>query len=244
MNKDYVSVLEFYKQRNHQIQTGILALNPYHPENSYGNSVLESLQRRRNLSNFKGPNHYYVWNFERGFYFNRPLQEQENMWQQDPRGIPSINWQFIGRNIPELQWKQKCDLLVPEHGVVTTAKIEFDDEWSEKKQKALDDFTFETLKCIILENGGDRNLLVHQGNDLLYNGKKFAGKEWQFTQNAGYIENVVITCSYIKEKEWFDKLYHWSGEKQITGITDEVPSITKELLIEKLYKESLIFFND
>ncbi len=73
---------------------------------------------------------------------------------------------------------------------------------------------------------------------MLYDGKKFAGKEWLFIQNVGYIENTVVTCEYEPEKRWFEKLYHHPEEKQITGITDELPVVTKEVLIRTLSKES------
>lgn len=222
--------------------TGVITFNPEKPEN-FGNEVLASLNKNRILKNFEGGDFYYIWDFKNSFYFNRPLNPCV-MWQKDPRGIMSINWQFIGADIPELQWKSKCDLLVPTHGVVTTVRVKFDERWSEKRQRDLDNLTFSTIKEAILKNGGDPQLLEQKGNDLLYRGKKFAGKEWKLAINMGYLENVVLTCEYEKEKEWFDKLYHWPGEKQITGITDEVPTVTKDILIEALYKKSQEFFNE
>ncbi len=55
-----------------------------------------------------------------------------------------------------------------------------------------------------------------------------------FIQDVGYIENTVVTGEYLPEKEYFDKLYHHTGERQITGITEELPSVTKELLMLEL----------
>ena len=146
-----------------------------------------------------------------------------------------MNWQFIGKGIKELEWKQKCDLLLPEHGFNTTVKIKFDSSWTPERQKALDELTFSTIIRVVKEHGGDGHI-KQIGNDLLYDGKKFAGKEWLFIQNVGYIENTVVTCEYEPEKRWFEKLYHHPEEKQITGITEELPSVTKELLMKNIQK--------
>ena len=69
----------------------------------------------------------------------------------------------------------------------------------------------------------------------IVNGKKFAGKKWLFIQNVGYIENTVVTCEYEHKKQWFEKLYHHPKEKEITGITKELPVVTKEMLMREIH---------
>ena len=57
-----------------------------------------------------------------------------------------------------------------------------------------------------------------------------------FVQNVGYIENTVVTCEYEPEREWFEKLYHHPAEKKITGITEELPEVTKAMLMSEIAK--------
>lgn len=118
------------------------------------------------------------------------------------------------------------ELLLPKNGFNTTVKIKFDSSRTPERQKALDKLTFSTIILVVKEHGGDSHI-QQVGNNLLYHGKKFAGKEWLFIQNVGYIENTVVTYENEPERQWFEKLYHHPEEKQITGITEELPSVTK-----------------
>lgn len=203
---------------------------------------LEILQncRKGNLEDF---DFYHVWSLEKSVFFNR-RRESNSIFNIDPRGLNSIDITFIGKDILDLQYKLKQDLLLPKHGLAVMCKVKFDDSWSEERMKKLDDFTMNTIIRIIVENGGDPSCVEQRGNDLLYNGKKFCGKEWKFLPPYGYIENTVLTTEYLPEKQWFDQLYHYEGEKQITGITEEVPSVTKELLISELVRIAKETFND
>lgn len=195
--------------------------------------AIQTMQDCRLSHSFDGQDFFYIWDFKECCYFNRPMTEADII-AEDPRGLMGINWLFIGKGIPELEWKQKCDLLLPRHGFTTTVKIKFDESWTPDRQKALDDLTFSTIIRVIKDHGG--TAIEQVGNDLLYRGKKFAGKEWMFIQNVGYIENTVVTCEYLPEKQYFDRLFHHDKEKPITGITDQVPSVTKEVLMTELNK--------
>lgn len=230
----YDLVSEIYPGR--KVRTGILEFEPRNfTDYPIGLETLKTMQQCRLNGNFNGPDFFYVWDFKESCFFNRPLDEKE-IFTPDPRGLMGMNWRFIGKGIPEMQWKHKCDLLLPEHGFNTTVKIRFDASWTAEKQKALDELTFSTIIHVVKEHGGDGHI-QQVGNDLLYDGKKFAGKEWLFLQDIGYIENTVVTCEYEPEKLWFEKLYHHSGERQITGITEELPEVTKELLMREISKE-------
>jgi len=59
-----------------------------------------------------------------------------------------------------------------------------------------------------------------------------------FIQNIGYVENTVVTCEYLPEKQYFDRLFQHPKEKQITGITEELPSVTKEVLMQAINKST------
>lgn len=189
-----------------------------------------------------GEDFFRIQTYKESMFFNRPFEEVE-LFSPDPRGLNSVNWIFIGKDRKDLSYKMKQDLLLPHHGFTLTCKVLFDDSWTEEEKEELDSFSMKTLMDIILENGGDPNLLEQKGNDLLYQGRKFCGQEWKFS-NKFYIENTVVTTEYLPEKQWFDKLYHYKGEKQITGIAEEVPGVTKELLINELIKRFKERFSD
>ena len=217
-----------------KIRTGVLEFEPRRC-NDYpiGLETLKTMQDCRLNRNFDGPDFFYIWDFKESCFFNRPIEEKD-IFTEDVRGLMGMNWQFIGKGIKELEWKQKCDLLLPMHGFNTTVKIKFDSSWTPERQKALDELTFSTIIRVVKEHRGDGHI-KQIGNDLLYDGKKFAGKEWLFIQNVGYIENTVVTCEYEPEKQWFEKLYHHPKEKEITGITKELPVVTKEMLMREIH---------
>lgn len=235
--KEYRSLYDIVEEMDKakRLSHGILEFEPRRwKEYEIGVRTLDAMQECRLRRSFDGGNFFYIWDFKESCYFNRPLEEKE-VFTFDPRGLMGMNWRFIGKGIPELEWKQKCDLLLPRHGFNTTVKVKFDSFWTDERQKALDALTFSTIMRVVKEHGGDGHI-EQIGNDLLYDGRKFAGKEWMFVQNVGYIENTVVTCEYLPEKEYFERLYHHPEERQITGISEELPSVTKELLMLELSK--------
>lgn len=203
-------------------------------------NAINQMQKTRLEKRFSGSNFYYIWDVQKSFYFNRPLVKTE-LFQKDPRGLMSLNWQFIGLDNPEMLWKQKCDLLLPEHGFIITSQVSFDKHWSEESKQELNDFTLHSLRDLIIEAGVPSKKIQQVGNDLLYEGKKFCGEEWLFSPDSGYIENTVVTCEYLPEEKWFKQLYHHKGEYTITGITEEEPSCTKEYLMKGLYEKLTSF---
>lgn len=228
---DIIEEMDKAKRLSH----GILEFEPSRwKEYEIGVRTLDAMQECRLRRSFDGDNFFYIWDFKESCYFNRPLEEKD-VFTFDPRGLMGMNWRFIGKGIKELEWKRKCDLLLPQHGFSTTAMVKFDSFWTDERQKKLDGLTFSTIISVVKEHGGDGHI-EQSGNDLLYDGRKFAGKEWMFIQDVGYIENTVVTCEYLPEKEYFERLYHHTGERQITGITEELPSVTKELLMLELSK--------
>lgn len=232
-----LSTQEAYKKSlsSRKLTVGVrpLGLKAETEEERLAQEDIINLQNCRK-GDLSGEDFFRIQTYKESMFFNRPFEEVE-LFSPDPRGLNSVNWIFIGKDRKDLSYKMKQDLLLPHHGFTLTCKVLFDDSWTEEEKEELDSFSMKTLMDIILENGGDPNLLEQKGNDLLYQGRKFCGQEWKFS-NKFYIENTVITTEYLPEKQWFDKLYHYKGEKQITGITEEVPGVTKELLINELIK--------
>lgn len=231
-----LSLVEHSKSIVNRVSAGIYRYSgkstPESEEDIICQKEIEILQncRKGDLGSF---DFYHIWTVDQSMYFNRHI-EQVPLFNHDPRGLDSIDMIFIGAGIPELAHKLKQDLVLPKHGFMILSKVFFANRWSEEDMKALDDFTMTTLKQIIIDYGGNPAQIKQQGNDLMYNGKKFCGKEWKFLPPYGYIENTVITTEYLPEKQWFDQLYHYPEEKTITGITEEVPTCTKDILMQEL----------
>ena len=96
---------------------------------------------------------------------------------------------------------------------------------------------FNCVYTTLLELGVSEQFLTKMGNDMLFNGKKFAGGEVLLTDNV-YIENILVTLQFLPEKDIFARLTgKYAHRRPITGIADEVPSITKEAFIDKLYEK-------
>lgn len=237
----YASISDTLSDRP-DVSNGILNFDPANWENEFGNTLIDILQRNRVEHHMEGRNFYYVYDFKTSVFFNRPM-EPTQVWKWDDRGAWSMNWQFIAKDDPSLAWKQKCDCLLPHNGFATAVKVKFTKEWTDEKRYKLNNLTLSVLADCIIELGADPNKIKFVSNDILYDGKKFCGKEWSFVPSYGYIENTTVTCSYEKEKYFFDQLYHHDKERPITGITDEVPTCTKEKLIELFYSRIKKFFS-
>jgi hypothetical protein len=89
----------------------------------------------------------------------------------------------------------------------------------------------------LLEFGISSTDMRYSGNDFYYQEKKFSCGEEIFENNV-FTQNVIITIQALPEKDIFARLTgKYAHRKQITGIADEVPTITKEAFIDKLYEK-------
>lgn len=99
---------------------------------------------------------------------------------------------------------------------------------------------FGKLVCEIIGKYGDENKIKMIKNDLYYNGKKFGGVE--ATCNGNVTIGASITCKYLPERVIIDSLPN-KGNYGITGILEEIPDLTEDILIQELLDGVNKFFN-
>ena len=78
------------------------------------------------------------------------------------------------------------------------------------------------------------------GNDILFGGKKFYGEEVGGYEDC-YSITAICTCEFEKYKEQFADLRN-PGVREITGITDEIPALTQEAVMQELYDAAIRAF--
>jgi hypothetical protein len=93
------------------------------------------------------------------------------------------------------------------------------------------------LHDTLITFGASSTDMKYSGNDFYYKDKKFSCGE-QIFEDSVFSQNVIITLQVLPEKELFSRLTgKYAHKKTLTGIAEEVPSITKEAFIDKLYEK-------
>lgn len=78
------------------------------------------------------------------------------------------------------------------------------------------------------------------GNDILYKGKKFYGEEIGGYEDC-YSITAIVTCEFEKYRQEFSQLRN-HGVREITGITDEIPELTQDKVVQELYEAAVSVF--
>jgi len=147
-------------------------------------------------------------------------------------GLYSYNLPFLGNRDT---YKTGYNLLLNKNSITYTSHIKLDESWTEEQKEKLSKLSYKVLYDALIELGVDDDKLSQQRNDMLYAGKKFAGGEKIIRDNV-YTEDLVITMQFLPEKEIFSRLTgKYATVRGITGISEEVPQITKEALINKMF---------
>lgn len=172
----------------------------------------------------------------------------------------SLIYNRVNDYTPDKRWKFNEDLGFEE---VTSPNVFKDEERHEIKAKSNAFFSKGSIVIAVnikFEDCGDidRGLIINFmrnsayqialdksdlftvriiGNDLLFNEKKFYGEELDIEDDR-YSLTGVIDCEYQKYKEDFEKVLVNPGLKDITGLTDEVPELTQEYIMEKLIERA------
>lgn len=192
----------------------------------------------RKTGNFVGKNQIVIMDTQEPIWWNRPL-ESDIMVKQEDDGLYSYNLPFLGnRDV----YKTGYNLLLGKNSITYTGHILLDDSWTEEQKDKLLRLSYDALYESLLELGVDETKLQRTRNDMLYNGKKFAGGE-QVISGSVYTEDMVITMQFLPEKDIFSRLTgKYANVRGITGIEEEVSNVTKEKLIEKMYNKITQFF--
>ena len=122
--------------------------------------------------------------------------------------------------------------------------IKLDDTWNEEDKQLLSVMCHKCVYETLVDLGVSREDLTTPRNDLLFQGRKFAGDEHAGSGNI-YSENMAITLQALPEQEIFKRLKgQYALRRPITGISEEVPSVTKEAFIERLLERFHIFIKE
>ena len=115
--------------------------------------------------------------------------------------------------------------------------IKTDETWTAEQIQLLKTTLEICLQETLIDLGVNPSDLSHIGNDFYFQGRKFSCSEQIFTDGV-FTQNTIITMQLLPEKDIFERLTgKYARRKTLTGITEEVASITKEAFINKFYEK-------
>jgi hypothetical protein len=197
----------------------------------------------RTRKKFIGDSEIVIMNNKEAVWWNRPLTS-DVFCKEEEDGLYSYNLPFLdaiagGTAI----YKTGYNLILNENSIPCAAHIQLDATWSDEQKRALEQMFYYCIHKTLIELGVSKEDLSMSRNDITYKGKKFVCGEHALIDDV-YTEDLVITLQVLPEKEIFDRLTGKYAHKiQITGIAEEVPSITKEKFIDSLYKNVQEYVN-
>lgn len=103
-------------------------------------------------------------------------------------------------------------------------------------------FCQDTICDIVTQYTGNKFLCERWNNDLVIKGKKFYGDEDGGDRETFLSIAAIITCDCNPYKDIFSTL-PGHGEREITGITNEIPALTQGVMIDEIYQRAQAFFN-
>jgi lipoate-protein ligase A len=143
----------------------------------------------------------------------------------------------------EDSFKTQYNYLLNKHSVPIAIHIKLDDTWTAEDKQLLSRMCQTCVYETLLELGVSKDDLATPKNDLMFQGRKFAGVEHAGSGDV-YSENMAITLQVLPEQEIFQRLKgKYALRRPITGISEEVPSVTKEAFIEELIKKINMYIN-
>lgn len=98
---------------------------------------------------------------------------------------------------------------------------------------------YQDIIIFILGKYGDSEKAEIRNNDVYYNNKKVGGIEC--TAGDCVVIGSCLTMEYLPDKELIDSL-PGRGNYEITGITEEIPELTKSVFIDELIAGIRDFF--
>ena len=199
-------------------------------------SVLTSQFIWRTEKRFVGDNLIVIADIKEPIWWNRPLTS-DSLCKIEPDGLYGYNLPFLGALAGGKDlYKTGYNLLLNKNSIPCAAHIKLDESWTEDQKNLLSQMYYDCIYDTLIDLGVAPEDLSRPRNDILYKGKKFVGGEKAFIDDV-YTEDIVITLQVLPEKEIFARLTgQYAHKRQITGIADEVPSITKDAFMNKLYE--------
>lgn len=192
----------------------------------------------RKTGEFIGENSIAIMEPQEAVWWNRPL-DSDQMCRQEADGLYSYNLPFLG---DKDAYKTGYNILLAHHSIPLAIHVNVNG-WTVDEIEALSNLSYRVLWDALVDLGVDEGRLSIERNDMLYDGRKFAGGEK--TLRCGvYSEDLVITTHYVPEKEVFDRLTgKYAKARNITGICEEVPSLSAETLVAAMIERFKAFFS-
>lgn len=204
------------------------------------NADLEAQFEWRKTGRFIGESVVDICDAQIPIWWNRPL-DSDTLIKIEEDGLYSYNLPFLGgRDI----YKTGYNLLLAKNSIPFSSHILFDNTWTEEQRQTTYDFSYNVIWDSLVELGVDPEKMARPRNDITYEGKKFVGGEKKIIGDV-FSEDLVITLQFLPEKDIFDRLTgKYAHTRKITGIEEEVPTVTKMALIDKLYEKTVEFFSN
>jgi hypothetical protein len=191
--------------------------------------IIEQLFQFRKHGNFVGNNVVIIGDMGEAVWWNRPQLEDTTAAWGTHLGMPCCN---LPISFGKAQtWKSQYNILLNKNNIPSAVALKFNHNLTVEELTKLKHMSFAVLLNTLKQIGVQDSDLCVINNDLLLRGKKFAGSEEVYTDTI-YTECIYITLKYFDEKELFDQLscgkVSATAHREITGLIDEYPEITKE----------------
>jgi hypothetical protein len=195
----------------------------------------------RTEKKFIGENVIAIMDNQEAVWWNRPA-ESAVFCKLEEDGLYSYNLPYAGST--NQLFKTQYNLLLNKHSVPIAIHIKLDDTWTEEDKLLLQKMCQTCIYDTLLDLGVAKEDLSIPKNDLLFKGRKFMGAEYA-SEGLVYSEDLVVTLKVQPEQEIFQRLTgQYALKRPITGISEEVPSVTKEAFIERLIERLNLYIED
>lgn len=188
----------------------------------------------RTTKEFIGDNEIVIGDIKEAIWWNRPLTSNV-FCKKESDGLYSYNFPFWQGE--RLAFKTEYNVLLNKNSIPIAVHIKIPDNWTDKQKLLLKKMVYSCMYDTLIDLGVDKKSLGQPKNDFYYQDKKFSCGEQIFEDDV-FTQNVIITLQAEPERELFNKLSgKYANAKTITGIQEQVSSITKEIFIETLIKK-------
>lgn len=191
----------------------------------------------RTKKKFVGENEVVIMDNKEAVWWNRPLTS-EVLCKKEADGLYSYNLPFLSAVAGGTDlYKTGYNILLNKNSIPCAVHVKLDDTWTEEQKQLLNQMTYYCIYHTLMEFGVAEESLSRPRNDILFEGKKFVGGEKAFIDDV-FTEDLVVTLRVLPEKDIFNRLTgQYAHKRIITGIAEEVSSITKEAFISKFYEK-------
>ena len=196
----------------------------------------------RTEKQFIGNSSIVIADIQEAIWWNRPLKS-EAMCKLEDDGLYSYNLPFWQRDKEQLVFKTGYNVLLNKNSIPIAIHIQTDETCGDEHLQLLKNMLSDCLHSTLIKLGVNAAALTYNGNDMYFENRKFACSEQIFEDNV-FTQNTIVTLLASPEKDLFDRLTgKYAHAKTITGIAEEVPTVTKETFIDTLYKNLQDYIN-